>query len=143
MMKPCANPNCAKIAQTRCAAPGYCRWSCAVEHGAVADDDDQTCALEGCCHQVTKKKQHWTPCCCYTSKVTFEAMLDEAKEIREDRIRCGICYWTHFSDFDNCYDNKGYPCAGQWMVWHIECWHEEVFEQSICQLHHAHCIESV
>ena len=51
----------------------------------------------------------------------WERCGSDVMEIRDDRIECPIwpCTWTHFSDPENRYRNKGFPWAVQWMAWHF------------------------
>ena len=58
----------------------------------------------------------------------WERCGSDVMEIRDDRIECPIwpCTWTHFSDPENRYRNKGFPWAVQWMAWHFcDCDEEE------------------
>ena len=73
----------------------------------------------------------------------WERCGSDVMEIRDDRIECPIwpCTWTHFSDPENRYRNKGFPWAVQWMAWHFcDCHEEEDEVEGICKLYVKYCI---
>ena len=74
----------------------------------------------------------------------WERCGSDVMEIRDDRIECPIwpCTWTHFSDPENRYRNKGFPWAVQWMAWHLCDFHKEEDEvKGICKLCVNYCIQ--